>query len=51
MKRRVVTVSDDHVLSALDGYLHALSILEDNEYITSVKRNKNNEFEVEVERD
>ncbi len=42
-------ISEEHVKNALDGYLKALGMIDDDEVVVSVKRTRNNDFEIEVE--
>lgn len=42
-------ISEEHVKNALDGYLKALGMIDDDEAVVSVKRTRTNEFEIEVE--
>jgi len=42
-------LSEDHVLSALEGYLKSMSMIDDDDVVISVKRNRDNTFEIEVE--
>lgn len=38
-----------HVISALDGYLHMMSMIEDDEIVSEVKRTRDNDYEITVE--
>jgi hypothetical protein len=44
-------ISEDHVKNALDGYLKALAIIDDDEIVVAIKRTRNNDYEVEVEKE
>lgn len=42
-------LSEEHVLAALEGYMKSLSMIDDDDVVVSVKRNRDNTFEIEVE--
>jgi hypothetical protein len=42
-------LSEEHVLAALEGYMKSLSMIDDDAVVVSVKRNRDNTFEIEVE--
>lgn len=44
-----MTLSEHHVLAALEGYMKSLSMIDDNDIVTAVRRNRDNTFEIEVE--
>jgi len=44
-------ISEEHVRNALDGYLKALGMIDDDEVVVAVKRTRTNEFEIEVEQE
>lgn len=47
-----ILVSEEHLKNALEGYLKALSMIEDDDIILSVKRDRHSgDYEVEIERE
>jgi hypothetical protein len=44
-----MTVKEEHILAAIEGYLKSLSMIHDDDTVVSVKRNRDNTYEVEVE--
>lgn len=48
MKKKI---SEEHVLNALEGYLKAMSILDDNDLIIDIKRTRSNDYEIHVEKE
>lgn len=44
-------ISEHHVLAALEGYLKSMSMIDDDAVVVSVRRNRDNSYEVEVEFD
>lgn len=42
-------IAEDHMKSALEAYLKMMSMIDDDATIVSVKRNRDNTFEIEVE--
>lgn len=46
-----LVITEEHVKAALDGYLKAMSMINDNDIVVTVKRNRNNDYEIEIERE
>lgn len=44
-----IVVSEEHVRNALDGYLKAMSMIDDDEDVIEVKRTRSNDYEITVE--
>jgi hypothetical protein len=42
-------VKEDHILTAVESYLKMMGMVEDDAVVTSVKRNRDNSFEVEID--
>lgn len=42
-------IKEEHVLNALEGYLKAMSMIDDDATVISVKRNRDNSYEVELD--
>ena len=41
-------VKEDHVLNAVESYLKMMSMIDDDSTVISVKRNRDNSYEVET---
>lgn len=44
-----LNIKEEHVLSAVESYLKMMSMIDDDATVISVKRNRDNSFEVETD--
>lgn len=43
------TISEAHVIAALEGYLKMMSMIDDDAIIIDIKRNRSNDYEIEID--
>lgn len=44
-------IREEHLVNALDGYLHAMSMIDDDDFVVSIKKLKTGDYEVSVEKE
>lgn len=44
-----IHVSETHMIAALEGYLKAMAMIDDDDVILDIKRNRNNEYDIILE--